>query len=182
MAFGGAPWGVSSAAAQPPPGLSNVLAVVSGPGFNLALVGDSSPAIFSQPVSRIVSVGSSTTVTLLASGSQPFSYQWQHAGANLPDATNASLTLTNIPVLAGGDYACIVRNTMGATISSNATLTVTRSPIQFATSPDMMQMTNSSFQLQITGRAVAGNVLVYASTNLADWTPVFTNPPHVGNL
>jgi alpha-tubulin suppressor-like RCC1 family protein len=175
-------WGASGSATQQPPGLSNVLNVAAGSGFSLALVGDSAPVIFSQPVSRTVSAGSSTTFTLFASGSQPFSYQWQHAGTNLVGESNASLTLTNIPVLAAGNYACLVSNTLGNTLSSNATLTVTRSPILFTATTDSLLLTNGGFQMQITGMAGAGNVTVYASTNLADWTPVFTNPPHVGTL
>jgi len=42
-------------------------------------------------------------------------------------------------------------------------------------------LTNGSFQFTTSGLTAHGNILVHASTNLATWTPIFTNPPVSGS-
>jgi hypothetical protein len=42
--------------------------------------------------------------------------------------------------------------------------------------------TNGSFTLHLSGLSGHGNVVIYASTNLTAWTPIFTNPPVTGLL
>ncbi len=57
-----------------------------------------------------------------ASGS--LSYQWQWNGTNIANATNASLTLSNVQFTNDGIYTVTVSNQVGVTTSSNAVLTV----------------------------------------------------------
>jgi len=52
------------------------------------------------------------------------SYQWQRNSANLDQATNASLVLTNITVAQAGSYWVVVSNSAGTATSQAATLTV----------------------------------------------------------
>jgi hypothetical protein len=54
-------------------------------------------------------------------------------------------------------------------------------PLNFNTSPSEMQLTGSGFQLQLDGLAGSG-VIIYASTNLIFWTPVYTNPTASGSI
>ena len=42
--------------------------------------------------------------------------------------------------------------------------------------------TNGNFTLHLSGLSGQGNVVIYASTNLTAWTPIFTNPPVTGSL
>ena len=66
-------------------------------------------------------------------------------------------------------------------------------PIQIKTQPNLplfsvslawpnLHLTVAGFQLQVDGQAGIVPVVIYASTNLADWTPIYTNPPMVGSL
>ncbi len=55
-------------------------------------------------------------------------------------------------------------------------------PLVFNLVPPNLQMTAAGFQLQVDGAAGVTPVVIYASTNMADWTPIFTNPPVTGSL
>jgi hypothetical protein len=58
-------------------------------------------------------------------GAGPLQYQWRFNGTNLPNATNATLVLTNARVMDTGNYTVAVSNAFGVAISSNAFLGVT---------------------------------------------------------
>lgn len=82
------------------------------------------PAITTQPVSRTVPAGTEVTFTAVVSGSEPLHYFWLLNGTNLPGATHATLTLTDVSRLQAGDYSLRVTNAAGTALSSNATLIV----------------------------------------------------------
>lgn len=82
------------------------------------------PGITTQPVSQNASVGDTVSFTVAATGYPPPAYQWQFNGTNLPSATNATLTLTNLSVDQSGSYLVVVTNSIGSTNSAVATLTV----------------------------------------------------------
>lgn len=88
------------------------------------------PTISTPPLSKTNLVGSSVTFTVGASGSEPFSYQWQFKNANLAGQTGSSLTLNNIQSTNAGDYTVIVTNRAGQA-SGTATLTVYE-PVQIS--------------------------------------------------
>jgi hypothetical protein len=54
--------------------------------------------------------------------------------------------------------------------------------LRFNTSPAGMKWTSNGFQLQLDWLAGHGPVIIYASTNLASWTPIYTNPPITGSI
>jgi hypothetical protein len=80
-----------------------------------------------------------------------------------------------------GGYAVVIANNYGRVTSAVATFTVTRPPLLFDTSAGSLQASKGFVHLNITGLAEAGNIILYASTNLVDWKPVFTNPPVLGS-
>jgi len=82
------------------------------------------PTITSHPQSRTVSAGTNVTFTVTATGSAPLSYQWRRNETNLPGATSASLTLSNVQSANAGSYSVRVTNAFGAATSSNAVLTI----------------------------------------------------------
>jgi len=55
-------------------------------------------------------------------------------------------------------------------------------PLQFNSGSTNLQMTASGFQMQVSGQDGTSPVIIYASTNLVDWLPVFTNPAYVGTI
>ncbi|MGO8837123.1 MAG: immunoglobulin domain-containing protein [Limisphaerales bacterium] len=80
------------------------------------------------PIGASVSAGSSHTFTGLANGSQPISYQWQHAGTNLPGATLPSLSLNNLGLNDSGAYTLLASNVVNVSTSPVAQLTVYQNP------------------------------------------------------
>jgi hypothetical protein len=52
----------------------------------------------------------------------PLRYQWQFNGVNLPNATNATLTLTNVQLANEGSYAVVVTDSVGPVTSRPAQL------------------------------------------------------------
>jgi Concanavalin A-like lectin/glucanases superfamily len=77
-----------------------------------------------SPVTTTRYQGGSVLYSVTAQGSTPFTYQWTHATTNLPSATNATLTVTNLQLTGAGAYACIVGNAFGSSTSAPAALTV----------------------------------------------------------
>ncbi len=81
-------------------------------------------SIFSQPTNETVFVGNTATFAVVPQGAGPFSYQWQFNGVNIPNATQQTLSLTNVQLAAGGNYAVTVSNPGTSATSATATLTV----------------------------------------------------------
>jgi hypothetical protein len=82
-------------------------------------------AIAAQPTNQTIFVGNSATFSVaVQGGAGPYSYQWQLNGVNLTNATQSSLTVSNVQSASAGDYSVIVSNPATFTVSSNAVLTV----------------------------------------------------------
>ncbi|HTB84106.1 MAG TPA: pectinesterase family protein [Candidatus Sulfotelmatobacter sp.] len=86
------------------------------------------PNILTNPLSLTVNYGSNATFAVLASGIPGPTYQWQHAGTNLPSATSATLTISSATSDNAGSYAVIVTTPAGSVTSSPATLAVNPPP------------------------------------------------------
>ena len=86
-------------------------------------------AITTQPVAQTVTAGQSTTFSVTATGTGPFTYQWRKNGVNIPGATASSYT---IPTTSSADnnavFTVVVSNSAGTVTSSSATLTVVVAP------------------------------------------------------
>lgn len=81
-----------------------------------------------QPQSQCVIVGQAATIGFGALGTAPLAYQWRFNGAELPDKTNASLSLRPVRAGDGGDYQVAVRNAEGSVTSLVARLHVLPAP------------------------------------------------------
>jgi energy-converting hydrogenase Eha subunit F len=96
--------------------------------FNVGALGKcfppTAPFVFTQPTNQTVVAGSDVNVTVVAIGSSPLSYQWSLDGTNLPGATDALLTLTNIQIGQSGRYSVLITNLLGSIASSNALISV----------------------------------------------------------
>ena len=86
------------------------------------------PLITTQPTNQTMTEGGNVTFSVTASGTLPLSYQWSFNGTNIAEATNTTLTLTNVQVSQAGNYTVLVTNAYGSILSSNAFLTVTPPP------------------------------------------------------
>lgn len=86
------------------------------------------PTIVRQPVGQTLGIGMSTTLTVLAAGSAPLTYQWMKDGVAIEGATTPSLSLNQVQVTDAGDYDVIVENPAGFSLSSTATIAVATEP------------------------------------------------------
>ena len=78
------------------------------------------PSITQQPSSRNTNVGATFTLTVAASGTPPFSYQWRKDGANIPSATLNAYTLANVIAANAGTYTVVVSNYFASVTSAGA--------------------------------------------------------------
>ena len=91
--------------------------------------------ITTQPTNETVGVESTTALTVVATGMQPLSYQWDFNGTNLAGATNSVLTLASVQLTNGGVYSVTVADYYGSVTSSNALLTVLTYPPVITSQP-----------------------------------------------
>jgi hypothetical protein len=87
------------------------------------------PVILAHPDSLRVNEGADAEFAVVAAGNPLLRYQWRKDGVPIPGATGDSLTLTNVQLALGGSYSVVVSNNFGMAMSSNAVLTVNRSPV-----------------------------------------------------
>ena len=110
--------------------LNNSGAAISGPATLTVRV---PIAITFQPASISVRPGTNaatyTNVTFVVGTTfVPNSYQWRFNGTNIPGATKASLTVTNVQVINGGQYSVVITDAIGLVTSQNALLTALINP------------------------------------------------------
>jgi hypothetical protein len=58
----------------------------------------------------------------------------------------------------------------------------TSPPFQIDAGTTNLQLATKGFEFQISGLDGTGPVVIYGSTNLFDWMPIFTNPAFIGTL
>jgi sugar lactone lactonase YvrE len=92
------------------------------PFFGQALVLTPSP-------NQSATAGATVTFDPLTAGAAPVTYQWSFDGANIPGATLASLTLTNVQGGTAGSYQLSVSNSFGASVGAATVLSVTAAPM-----------------------------------------------------
>src|SRR6185312_6291019 len=103
--------------------------VTSG-SANLTVTTPAAPSIITQPQDQTVLPGQSAVFTVSAGGSAPLGYQWYfNTNTLIPNATSASLTVTNAQVASAGAYSVVVSNFVNTTSSAYAVLTVNTNPV-----------------------------------------------------
>jgi hypothetical protein len=89
------------------------------------------PSITTQPQSVSVTVGQTATFTVVATGTQPLSYQWQKNQQNISGANSATYTTpATTQADSGSTFRVVVSNGVSPSATSNsATLTVTAASV-----------------------------------------------------
>jgi len=88
-------------------------------------VAAAAPTIATQPSNLAVTVGKTATFTVVASGTDPLTYQWQKNGTAIMGATGASYTTPAVQITDDGTmFAVTVTNSAGSVMSSSAKLSV----------------------------------------------------------
>jgi hypothetical protein len=92
------------------------------------------PGIFQQPnTPQDLLAGATFQPSVVVNGAGPFSYKWYFGTAVIANATNATLTVTNVHDANDGNYNCVISNPYGSTNSVVVSLTVV-APTPFETS------------------------------------------------
>lgn len=102
--------------------VSNNAGSVTSDSVALTVADVSKPVITLQPSSRTVLPGTKASFSVTASGSTFFNYQWQFKGQPIANATNSTLTVTNVQSANLGAYKVTVKNAAGSTDSNVADL------------------------------------------------------------
>jgi uncharacterized repeat protein (TIGR01451 family) len=129
-------------------------------------------AVTLQPPSLAVVENTGANFSVVGGGDCPDSaFQWQFNGMNLPNATNATLLLTNVSAGDDGEYRVVLHNGAGTFTSSPAPLTVLFLP-RVVTSPQSLTV--------VAGEDVTFDVTASGSLPMTyEWrrlsTPLATN-------
>ena len=111
-------------------------------GANFTLVAAAGPPVITaQPANQSVTVGSSATFTVTATGQLPLAYQWQYQpigsatwnnlsdGGSYGGSGTATLTVIQPPLTNSGEpFQCVITNALGSTNSTPAVLIVNVAP------------------------------------------------------
>jgi len=114
------------------------------------------PSIVTQPSGVVVAPGMSATLAVSATGTGPFSYQWQRDGQPLAGQTGPVLTLASASFLDAGTYRVQVSNATGSATSAGAQLLLLGTPV-INTPPAAVTATEgqaATFTVAATGNAL----------------------------
>ena len=152
-------------------------------GENFSLVpGVSPPLITLQPQNQsFVDLGGIATFSVSALGKAPLGFQWRLNGTNLPGATLASLTVTNVQLTNTGNYSVIVSNIYGNTTSVLATLSIALPPTSSNNSSVQPGFIAHCSQIDYPGADTVG-IMNSVNSMEAALGPVTTNNTDGGGL
>ncbi len=103
----------------------SVTNLTTGFFFTTAAAILSGPAvILQQPLSQNIGLASNVSFSVIATAFTSSAIQWRKNGADIPAATNHTLTFTNVQIADEGDYSVVITDSYGPLVSSNASLVV----------------------------------------------------------
>jgi hypothetical protein len=154
------------------------------------------PIIAVQPLGLSVQNGGTAILTATAVSITSMQFTWLLNGKPVSTSnttvanvavplvgTVSTLTVNNISPAAEGNYSVVIKNGVGSVTSSNAVVVVLASAVSNVV--DIVAtgtgLTTDGFKIQLSGPA-GSNYVIQASSDLKNWTPIFTNPAPGGSL
>jgi hypothetical protein len=128
--------------------VSNSCGSVSSPNMTLSI--NQSPSISYLTPSTTVCAGQSTTFSVTAVGSSPFTYQWYKDNNPISGEINSSFTLSSVSVNDSATYYVKVRNLCDSVMSNGIVLTVRQAPTISSQSSSTNVCLNGSAILSVT--------------------------------
>ena len=106
------------------------------------------PTIITQPISQIINLGQSATLSVIATGSAPLAYQWFLNSNIIAGATGSTYTASS-----AGNYYVVVTNPVGPVTSSTVTITTltSTSPVVLNTQVNATSSTTVTLVASING-------------------------------
>ncbi len=154
------------------------------------------PSITVNPLTKVVTLGSSALFSVTATGTTNLNYQWKFNGANIGGATASSYTRSNIQLTHFGAYTVVVSNIINtASNSPSAFLQIESAPI-ITTQPTnrtVVAGTNTTLSVRVVGTdpmtyrwlfndvlisgATSSNLVLTAiqTTNIGSYKAIVTN-------
>jgi hypothetical protein len=121
------------------------------------------PTIATQPSDVAVTVGKTATFTVVASGTDPLTYQWQKSGTAIMGATEASYTTPAVQITDdGATFTVILTNSAGSVTSSSAKLSVAAVP---GSGPSVADVVTFKYDVARTGQYLVETTLTPATVN-----------------
>lgn len=169
---------VPSGGSPVPATATNVVSIAAGGFHALGLRGDGMVVAWGHddygqidlptfPTNVVqLSGGGDHSLALLANGQV---VAW---GANDSGQALVPAAATNVVAIAAG----------GSSSFALASETPTAGPLQFEPVNGAAAAGQGTFHLRLTGMTAQGPVIIYASSDLVNWQPIYTNPPALGTL
>jgi hypothetical protein len=110
-------------------GATGVVVVADAVKFVFVPPPPTAPSIATHPQNLTINQGNTANFTVSAGGTAPLTYQWKHAGTNIPGATNIAYVKNNVQPADAGNYSVGITNGIGFSNSFNAVLTVNLYPV-----------------------------------------------------
>jgi len=105
-------------------GVEGTLTAASVTLYGSTAAAAAAPAIATQPAALDTNVGANAALSVVATGTGPFAYQWRKNGTNIAGATGASLAFNPAAAADAGSYSVVVTNDTGSITSAAVRLTV----------------------------------------------------------
>lgn len=149
--------------------VSNLLGTATSPAAFLTVVPAKPRFIVQPPVTVIVPLGGTLTLTSRASGTEPISYQWQQSSTNIPGGTQTTLIISNVSARNTGVYRAMATNSVGATNSLTCFVNVVGVSPTFTQQPasvEVLQGSTATFSSLASGTSPLSYQWCFYGTNL----------------
>ena len=100
--------------------VSNDLGTVTSNDASLTVT--AKPAISTQPMSQAVATGQTASFSVVATGTEPLTYQWKKNGSDIAGATSSTYKPVSSSELNGAKFSVVVTNSAGTATSNEAVL------------------------------------------------------------
>jgi hypothetical protein len=143
------------------------------------------PGISTQPVDTTLTVGTPLTLTVIATGTAPFAYQWRRNGSAIAGATDGSFALASVQLTDAGNYDVVVSNASGSITSRTAKLVALTSPVApaFETQPESSTTSVSgsvSFSVVASGTPTPTYRWQRQAAGTSSWTTLANSTTYAG--
>ena len=148
-----------------PPDQRGITDLATTGNLIIGLVGTEDVRFVALPPDRTAAVGGETYFHLRATGRMPLTYQWKHAGTNLPAADLPMLGITNVQAHHAGIYSLVVTDATGASSETRGFRLAIQEPGILTGSA---RRTPSVFEYSLASRP-GGAFTIASSSNLVNW-------------